>query len=68
MIWRLIATVMAMTDTGSIAIVSDHHDWPSERACWQAVEAIYSLPKEPMTLNGHTVTVKVSASCRPVAP
>ena len=68
MIWRLIASVLAVSDTGSISLVSDHSDWPSQRGCEQAIERLYTVPREPQTIGGHKVTLKVSASCLPVAP
>jgi hypothetical protein len=66
--WRLIASILAVSDTGSIALVSDHSDWPSERACMQAVQRIYTMPREPQAINGHRITLKASAACMPVTP
>jgi hypothetical protein len=68
MLWRLIASVLAVSDTGSIALVSDAHDWPSQRACEQAIEKLYAVPREPQLIGGHRITMKVSASCQPVTP
>lgn len=67
MIWRLMASVLAVSDSGSIALVSDHSDWPSQRACEQAVQQLYIAP-EPQIVGSRRVHFKVSASCVPVAP
>ena len=33
MIWRLMASVLVVSETGSVSLVSDNTDWPSEQAC-----------------------------------
>lgn len=66
--WRLIATVMSFTDTGSVAMVSDHSDWPSERSCIAAIERIYKMPRDPEVVDGHRITFKAKAICMPVTP
>ena len=68
MIFRLFATVLAVSDTGSIALNSVHSDWPSERACIAATENIYSVSQPTQSFGGHNVTIKISATCMPVAP
>jgi hypothetical protein len=68
MIWRLFATVLAVSDTGSIALNSVHSDWPSERSCISATETIYSAAKPTQSFGGHNVTIKISAACLPVTP
>ena len=65
MIWRLMAFMVAMSDTGSVSMVTSHTDWPDEPACRQILQSHYTPP--PTTIfNGHEVTVKISASCVPV--
>ena len=32
MIWRLMASVLVISDTDSVSLVSDHSDWPNEQA------------------------------------
>jgi hypothetical protein len=67
--WRLFATVVAMTDTGSIAMMSDHSDWPSQPACQRAAQLIYEAPRQqPARLGDHLVTVKMTATCVEVRP
>ena len=68
MIWRLIASVIAVSDTGSIALVTDHTDWPSERSCIQAVEQLYKAPQESPVIGGRKIALKISASCMAVVP
>jgi hypothetical protein len=65
MIWRLMASIIAMSDTGSVSLVLSHTDWPDEVACRQILQSHYT-PPPPTTFNGHSVTVKISASCVPV--
>ena len=65
MIFRLMATIIAMSDTGSVSLVVAHTDWPDEIACRQILQSHYS-PPPPTIFNGHEVTVKISASCIPV--
>ncbi|MCA1452860.1 hypothetical protein I6F35_06445 [Bradyrhizobium sp. BRP22] len=68
MIWRLMASVLVVSDAGSIALTSEHTDWPSERACIHVVQSIYSIPPTAQVIGGHRVTIKMSASCVPVTP
>ena len=68
MTWRLMATVVSFSDTGSVAMVSDHSDWPSERACIAAIEKVYKVPREPDMVDGHRVTFRAKAICIPVQP
>jgi len=65
MIWRLMATILAMTDTGSISLVVSHTDWPDEVACRQIMQSHYT-PPPPTEIAGHLITTKISASCVPV--
>jgi hypothetical protein len=62
MIWRLMATVLLMSDTGSPSLVLSHTDWPTERQCREIIASHYQ-PPPPREFNGHNVTVKISASC-----
>lgn len=68
MIWRLVASVIAVSDTGSIALVTDHTDWPSERSCIAAVEQLYKAPEVPPVIGGRKIALKISASCMAVVP
>ena len=63
--WRLMAFIVGMSDTGSVSMIASHTDWPNEVACRQILQSHYTAP--PVTIfNGHEVTVKISASCVPV--
>ncbi|MBO4221976.1 hypothetical protein [Bradyrhizobium neotropicale] len=67
--WRLFASVLAISDTGSLALTSEHSDWASERACRAAVQQIYATPRQqPLAVGGHQVTVKMNATCLQVVP
>lgn len=65
MIWRLMATILAMTDTGNISLVVSHTDWPDEVSCRQILASHYT-PPPPTEINGRLITTKISASCVPV--
>ena len=60
--WRLMATVLVISDTGSVSMTMTHTDWPSEQQCMEIVQSHYQAPP-PKEFNGHLVTAKVSASC-----
>jgi hypothetical protein len=68
MILRLMASVLVVLETGSVSLVSDATDWPSEQACIQVVQNIYSIPPTAQVIGGFKVTIKMSASCVPVTP
>ena len=65
MMFRLMAFIVAMSDTGSVSMVTAHTDWPDEQACRAILQSHYSPPPETV-FNGHNVAVKISASCVPV--
>jgi hypothetical protein len=67
MIWRLMATILAVSDTGSISLVATHTDWPTEQQCRELLVSHYT-PPPPTIFNGHEITAKVSASCVLVIP
>jgi hypothetical protein len=65
MIWRLMASILVMSDTGSVSLTLSHTDWPTEQQCREIVNSHYQPPK-PIEMNGHAVVAKISASCVPV--
>ena len=65
MIWRLMASVLMMSDTGAISLVSDKSDWPSQQQCNQILQDFYT-PPPPYVANGRKITTKISATCVPV--
>lgn len=65
MIWRLMASILMMSDTGSVSLVVSHTDWPDEASCRAILQSHYTSPPD-REFNGHRVTVKISASCVPV--
>ena len=68
MIFRLMATVLVVSETGSVSLVSDSTDWPSEQACIRVVESIYNVPATSKVVGGFKVHIKMTASCVPVIP
>ena len=66
MIWRLMASVLMMSDTGDLSLVSDKSDWPSQIQCEQIRQDFYTAPP-PQKLNGRHIVTKISATCVPVA-
>jgi hypothetical protein len=63
MLWRLLASVLMVSDTGSIALTSEHMDWPTQQACEQAIQQFYTVRNSTLDLNGHRVQVRVTAQC-----
>jgi len=63
--WRLMAMIMVMSDTGGVSLVATHTDWPDEVSCRQILQSHYT-PPPPTEFNGHMATAKISASCVPV--
>jgi hypothetical protein len=66
MIFRLMATVLVVSETGSVSLVSDHTDWPTQQACESVVQHIYNVPATSKVVGGFKMTVKMTASCVPV--
>lgn len=66
MIFRLMATVLVVSETGSPSLVSDHTDWPTQQACEQVVQDIYNVPSTSKVVGGFKMTVKMTATCVPV--
>ena len=64
--WRLMASVLVVSDAGSVALVSDHTDWPSEQRCLQVIEEMYSTPPTATLANGIKVTITTKARCLPM--
>ena len=65
MIWRLMASVLAMSGTGDVSLVLTHTDWPTEQRCREVIASHYQ-PPPPTEINGVLITTKISASCVPV--
>jgi hypothetical protein len=62
--WKLFATVLVMSDTGSVAVSSIATDFANRAACMAVAHELYPAKIE-QTLQGHVVTVRTSAECRP---
>lgn len=67
-VWRLFATTIVMSDTGSIAIADDHMDYPSERSCRAAIEQYYQLQQEQQRIGDRIITIRLAARCDKIIP
>lgn len=64
MIWKLFAVMVAMSDTGSIAMTQVATDFVSQQACELAAHQLFPEGFE-RDLNGHHLVLRASAECRP---
>jgi hypothetical protein len=64
MIWKLFAVLVAMSDTGSIAMTQVATDFVSQQACELAAHQLFPAGFE-RDLAGHRFTLRASAECRP---
>lgn len=62
--WKLFATVLAITDTGGVSVDTAITDFRLEQDCIAAVEELFKNPGNQV-IGGHRVTIKVTATCRP---
>jgi hypothetical protein len=65
MIWRLMASVIALTDAGSVAVTTDHTDWPTQQACEHIIATLYTGPPT-ITVGGVNLSLRMKATCVPV--
>jgi hypothetical protein len=65
MIWRLLVSVLAVSDTGGVAVTSESSNWPTEQQCIEVVRNHYQNPPS-QEIGGHRVTMRVAATCVPV--
>jgi hypothetical protein len=65
MIWRLLASVLAVSDTGGVSVTSESSNWPTEQQCVEMIRTNYVTPP-PQEINGHRIAMRVSATCVPV--
>jgi hypothetical protein len=65
MIWRLMASIMMISDSGGISVATQNTDWPDEVSCRETMRDYYTTPP-PTTVEGHHITIKVNAACVPV--
>lgn len=65
MIWRLMASILTLSDPGGASLATDKSDWPSWQRCQQIISDFYTPPL-PQVIEGKRVVIKISASCVPV--
>jgi hypothetical protein len=63
--WRLLASVLVVSDTGGVSMTLTHTDWPTEVVCKEMIETMYRAP-ESAVIGGHKLAIKTTASCVPV--
>ena len=63
--WRLLFTMIVVSDTGSVSVTSDHTDWPTQEICQRMAATMYTVPKTS-TVNGRRLTAEARAVCVPV--
>lgn len=63
MMWKLFAMMVAMTDTGSIAMTQIATDFATRPACERAARELFPATFE-RDLNGHHLVLRSSAECR----
>jgi hypothetical protein len=65
--WVLLASALAVSDTGSIALTSTSTEFATERLCLIAADEAFRQPAD-IVIAGRRITIRVSASCRPTHP
>jgi len=61
--WKLFATVLAISDTGSISVSSIATDFVDRGACEAAARDLFPGTME-RDFQGHRITIRASADCR----
>ncbi len=64
--WKLFISVLAMSDTGSLATTAIVTDYPSQQSCSIAQREMTG-PPVTRELNGHNLTIQTFTVCKPVA-
>lgn len=63
-IFKLLATVITITDTGSASVSVVATDFNTEQSCIEAVQGYFTVPRVT-EINGHRVEIRINATCRP---
>jgi hypothetical protein len=61
--WKLFATVLAVSDTGAISISQTTTDFYDPAACRAAVRDLFP-PMSENNVYGHRITIRAAAECR----
>jgi len=64
--WRLLASVLVVSDTGGVSMTLTHNDWPTEAVCQEMIATMYRAPEEA-TIGGRRLTIKTTAQCVPIS-
>jgi hypothetical protein len=62
--WKLFATVLAISDTGSVSVSSIATDFVDRGACEAAAHDLFPGTVE-RDVQGHRITIRAAADCRP---
>lgn len=61
--WKLFATVLAISDTGSVPVSSIATDFADRGACQAAARQLYPATMD-RELQGHKISIRSAAECR----
>lgn len=65
--WKLFATVVALSDTGSISVALSESTFASRQSCEAAIAQLFTQPGQHEQ-DGHRYTVRPNAKCLPDGP
>jgi hypothetical protein len=65
--WKLFAMVLVVSDTGSVATSQVATDFATPQACEQAARQLFPRAVD-RDVNGHRLSIRASAECRPDGP
>ncbi len=66
MVWRLIASVLVVTETGGVSVTDHHHDWPDEPTCLAVIQKNYTVPPGQQQVGNTKLDIRIRASCFPL--
>jgi hypothetical protein len=66
MIWRLMASILTLSEPGGATLSTNNSDWPDQFQCDKIIHDFYTAPP-PQVVNGKKITIKIAASCVPVS-
>jgi hypothetical protein len=64
--WRLMASVLVISDVGSVSVSQQSTDWPTELVCTSMIEQMYKVNTNVVELMGHKIEMRINATCVPV--
>lgn len=64
--WRLFATLLTVSDVGSVSVSQTNSDWPDQQSCEMAIQQLYQLRSDKTEMMGHRIQARAEAKCIPV--